>query len=444
MSDTSVQAAAPAPPAVAALGAITVPNVRRPRLVRWPLRALKALASLRLTVVLFALSLVLVFCGTLAQVDLGIWSVVGKYFRSYYVWIPFLIFFPRTWHVPGGFPFPGGWLIGGLLLVNLLAAHAVRFKVSWKRSGILLIHSGLIVMMLGEFVTGMFAVEGNMTIVQGESSSYTELADHSELAVVGTADPKVDDVVVVPDQMLKKGGTIQSDELPFDVEVNLWMANSGQPRAPRSGESNPATAGHGSQLITPERREASGADSNQKRDVVSAYVTFRRKDNGESLGTYLLSPWFTLMSEVPPQKVVLDGQTYEVALRFKRAYKPYTVHLIKFSHDVYPGTNTPKNFSSLVRVVDPSRGVDREVLIPMNQPLRYEGETFYQSSFLPDDEGTVLQVVRNPGWLMPYFSCALVTLGMLVHFGMNLSKFLGVDFSYKGINLTGLLRRRAD
>ena len=44
--------------------------------------------------------------------------------------------------------------------------------------------------------------------------------------------------------------------------------------------------------------------------------------------------------------------------------------------------------------------------------------------FLDGDRGTVLQVVRNPGWLMPYFSCALVSLGMLVHFGIHLVGFL--------------------
>ena len=130
----------PTPPAV--------PSAAPPRTARrgaGPLKqALLALASLRLTVVLFALSLVLVFCGTLAQRDAGIWTVVNQYFRSFFVWIPIQIFFPRTVHIPTavGFPYPGGWLIGALLLVNLLAAHLTRFKISWKRSGILLIHAG--------------------------------------------------------------------------------------------------------------------------------------------------------------------------------------------------------------------------------------------------------------------------------------------------------------
>src|ERR671931_470504 len=83
-----------------------------------------------------------------------------------------------------------------------------------------------------------------------------------------------------------------------------------------------------------------------------------------------------------------------------------------------------RNFSSRVHLSDPSGNVDRDVLIWMNHPLRYAGETFYQQSFLRGDMGTVIQVVRNPGWLIPYISCTMVGLGMLIHFGMALLAFL--------------------
>ncbi|MGA1225456.1 MAG: cytochrome c biogenesis protein ResB [Phycisphaerales bacterium] len=120
------------------------------------------------------------------------------------------------------------------------------------------------------------------------------------------------------------------------------------------------------------------------------------------------------------QEVDVGGKRYAIALRFERNYRPYTISLIDFRHDRFVGTQVARNFSSQVRLVDPTRGVDREVLISMNNPLRYEGETFYQASFAPDDSGTVLQVVRNPGWLLPYISCTVVTLGMLVHFGVRM------------------------
>src|SRR4051812_46733717 len=55
-------------------------------------KGLKALASLQLTVVLFAFSILLVFFGTVAQMDFGIWTVVDKYFWSWYVLVPFDLF----------------------------------------------------------------------------------------------------------------------------------------------------------------------------------------------------------------------------------------------------------------------------------------------------------------------------------------------------------------
>ena len=84
--------------------------------------------SLKLTVVLLVLSLVLVFVATLDQVNLGIWAVQEKYFRSFFV----------LWNVKG-IPvpvFPGGYLVGGFLLVNLISAHVYRFSLTWRKAGI--------------------------------------------------------------------------------------------------------------------------------------------------------------------------------------------------------------------------------------------------------------------------------------------------------------------
>lgn len=400
-----------------------VPDVRAKKPANPLYDVLTALASLRLTVVLFALSIFLVLAGTLAQVDNGIWTVVAKYFRSFFVWIPFQLFFPRPTpdgqhgvSVPGGFPFPGGWLLGSLLLVNLLAAHAVRFKMSWKRSGILVLHFGVIVMMVGELITGLYAVEGQMTIEGGKSSNYLELQQKVELAIVDSSDPQTDDVAVVPGSRLTRKGLIQDANLPFDLEVHRYFVNSALVQ--QVTPDNLATAGHGTKAIAVEKPEVSGADPEQKVDIPAAYVTFKKKDTGEALGTYLVTQWVT------PQELKVDGKTYNIEMRFKRVYKPYTVQLLKFTHELYPGTTTPKDFASDVRLVDPSQNEDLEARIWMNHPLRYEGETFYQQSFLPGDTGTILQVVRNPAWLLPYFSCAIVAFGMILHFGIKLVQFL--------------------
>jgi len=161
-------------------------------------------------------------------------------------------------------------------------------------------------------------------------------------------------------------------------------------------------------------------------DLPSAYVTL--SSGGQPIGTYLVSTDLdrgTRQPIVPPQTVEVGGKKWLVQLRFKREYKPYALTLKEFRFDRYTGTNTPKNFSSLVRLVDAENGVDREVKIWMNHPLRYRGATFYQSDWNKRTErGTVLQVVSNPAWTMPYLACIVGGLGLIVHFGMKLLEFL--------------------
>ena len=420
MSKASIQTSAP-PPAAAAVTDVAPAPARTARKKSTVYRALEAVASLKLTVVLFVLSVILVFCGTLAQIDYGIWAVVKMYFRSFFVWIPIQIFFPRTLHIPHviGLPFPGGWTIGALLLLNVVAAHLTRFKLSWKRSGILVLHAGLIVLMLGELCTGLFAIEGNMSIVTGASANYIEHTEHWELAVVDPTDAKSDDVVtVVPDGMLKKGGLIQHELLPFDVQVDRYMVNSFPPKPAKAGASNPATAGLGLKEMADPKDPGVGVDPDQKVDMPSAYVTLKKKGTDEALGAYLVSAY------LGPQEVEAGGRKLEVELRPKREYKPYTLQLLAFNHSVYPGTDIPKDFSSKVRLLDKEHGEDREIVIRMNEPLRYRGETFYQAGVMGSDQGTILQVVKNPGWLLPYIACAMVALGMVIHFGLSLIGFL--------------------
>ncbi|HCO26600.1 MAG TPA: hypothetical protein DIT97_27640, partial [Gimesia maris] len=103
------------------------------------LRVLSPLSSLRLTVVLFAMAIFIILAGTLAQVNKDIWVVIDEYFRTGIAKIEFKIFFPPSFfpnldqqNIPGFIYFPGGWLIGFLMGLNLFAAHLIRFKVQAK------------------------------------------------------------------------------------------------------------------------------------------------------------------------------------------------------------------------------------------------------------------------------------------------------------------------
>jgi hypothetical protein len=154
-----------------------------------------------------------------------------------------------------------------------------------------------------------------------------------------------------------------------------------------------------------------------KRDLPSAVVEILTTQG--SLGTWLVSEWIE-----KAQRLNINNRTYELALRPRRHYKPFSIQLLNFTHDIYKGTDIPKNFSSRVLLQRPSTGEKREVLIYMNNPLRYAGETYYQASFDRDDKGSILQVVHNPSWLTPYFSCVLVAAGLILQFMMHLVPFL--------------------
>jgi hypothetical protein len=399
----------------------------------------KIFSSLRLTVVLLAAGLVLVFVGTLAQVHEGLYDAQTRYFKSWFVWMPTIA--DRQWPIF----LPGGYLIGTLLLINLLSAHAKRFKFEKRRIGILCIHGGLILLLIGQLAADMFQVETQIRLVEGQSKNYSESGARVELAVIDKSNPDYDIVVAVPDHLVAKKGEIRHPDLPFTIRVNDYFQNSDPTVRPPMAASEPpqATRGIAERFRFVPREVTIEMD---KRNIPSAIIEVVTGQG--SLGTWAVSSWATeeallaylradwnkqagegmgdrLVSQLAaPQEFEVGGRKYQIALRPVRFYAPHRIQLVDFRHDKYRGTDIPKNFSSLIRLTNPKTGEDREVKIYMNNPLRYAGATYYQASFDKlDPRVTVLQVVRNPGWLTPYFACSLVALGLVVQFLSHLVGF---------------------
>ena len=375
---------------------------------------LKPIASLRLTVFCLGVGMVLIFAGTLEQVHLGIYAVQAKYFRS------LLVLWEIPWLAIGGIqfgyiPLPGGYTLGTVLMVNLIAAHVSRFKLTWKKLGIFLIHIGIILLLAGELLTGLFARETRMVLDEGERSSYSEAERVVEMAIVDAKDDGYDKVVVIPERVLAKEGVTQHPHLPFEVHIRKFMGNSElvlNSDTPDPGLS-PATTGLGVQMHAVEK-ERTG-----KPGEVDTTTVFAELRAGEKkLGTLLLSNGLRV-----EQSITFDGRVFKMSLRRQRDYKPFALKLVDFTHDRYAGTDIPKNFSSLVEIDHPAAGSKREVLIYMNNPLRYGGFTFYQASFDNDDTRSILRVVKNPVWIVPYVACALVALGLFTQFGFHLLRF---------------------
>jgi hypothetical protein len=371
-------------------------------------RFYKIFTSLKLTVVLLALGLVLVFWGTLAQVHLGLYKAQNDFFRSFFIYWP-----PAggDWRIP---VFPGGYFVGGLLLINLFFAHLRYYRPGKKKIGIIMIHLGVVLLLLGQFLTDVLSTESSMHIRQGGSKNYSEADRSYELAIADVTDAEVDKVVAISSHQLQKGGEITLPQLPFAVRAQTYFPNSSLTQTQEVGYAEvKSTAGVGAGIYW---REMPHETEMNRRDMASALIELSTPQG--KLGTYLVSAFLS-----HPQEFSLDGRRFQMELRLERFYKPFSLHLVEFRHDKYPGTDIPKNFSSRVRLQRASNGEDREVLIFMNNPLRYAGETFYQASFDQDNQGTILQVVHNPSWLTPYFACGLVAAGMIVQFLIHLVGF---------------------
>ncbi len=379
-----------------------------PRLVQETLLDLRDfVVSMKLTLVLLGFSMVLVFAATLDQVNLGIWAVQEKYFRSFLVSTQV-----GSVVVP---VFPGGYLVGGLLLINLVAAHFYRFALTWRKAGIQLVHFGLIILLVGELLTGLWQEDAHLRLNQGETKNYAESFREFEVVLSDVTDPAYDEVVAIPIDLIARKAPIQHPKLPFTVDPKSYYPNSTL-MSRRGGSTGVA---------------APGGNAGEQLTAVPQAVTYRPNEDNipaaiieltgpeGSLGKWLVS------AELPvPQEFSHAGRSWRIALRLKRAYLPVALTLLKFSHDRYAGTEIPKNFSSRLRLATPDGRDDREVLIYMNNPLRYGGRTFYQAGFQNNDRTTVLQVVRNPSWAVPYVACTLMTIGLTLQFCLHLFGFI--------------------
>ncbi len=526
-------------------------------------RVLQLLGSLKFTVGLFAVSLVLVLVGTLAQDEMNMLDVKNRYFLSWIAWLHFDDFFPQAFlrhdkPIPGVIPFPGGSLVGVLLMVNLIAAKWTRFRLQakggkvalgvgfliagtllagvvirlgqnseglqgtppmqyetlwalmlatltitgcglvmtaitnqsrsvkiasviatsviavfiiyalvsgfrigdpglrivWqltkglgaglvlmigclilfgKQGGNVLLHLGVGLLMLGQFMFGDRQQEQRMNLVEGQSSNTMVDFDRLELAFIKT-DESQQQIIAIPATRLARSAADNSviidDSLPVNVRVLEFYENASLQKP--EGE-NLATAGVGLEAQAKQLAKAGGTMG--RVDMAAAYVELLDKTSGDSLGRYLTSQILADQVVHRPNesnqdtldKVSIAGSEYEMGLRLHRLVKPYWVQLEDVRRVDYSGTGTARDFSSFVRIIDPETGEDRKERVWMNNPLRYRGETFYQSNYDLGSSGkemTGLQVVRNSGWLIPYVACSITALGMLVHFSGTLGRFL--------------------
>ncbi|MEM6602219.1 MAG: hypothetical protein AAF649_12605, partial [Verrucomicrobiota bacterium] len=183
-------------------------------------QTLTLLASLKLTIICLSVSMVLVLLNTLAQVNLGIYEAQNRYFATWFVWaeigdngfkLPFL---------------PGGYLAGGVLILNLLCAHWKRFSLKWNKLGLLQIHLGILVLLGGGFVTHWLSHEGQLIFDEGQTKHYYESFQQRELVISERLPRGQVRETVFPVELVTAGAKLQGNYLPFSLKITDFYKNS--------------------------------------------------------------------------------------------------------------------------------------------------------------------------------------------------------------------------
>ncbi len=109
----------------------------------------------------------------------------------------------------------------------------------------------------------------------------------------------------------------------------------------------------------------------------------------------------------------IDGVHIDMRVGAKLIELPFSIKLEDFELERYPGSMTPASYSSRVVLIDKEENLTMPYHIYMNHILDYKNYRFFQSSYDPDEKGTVLSVNHDPGTWPTYIGYILLAIGMI-------------------------------
>lgn len=132
------------------------------------------------------------------------------------------------------------------------------------------------------------------------------------------------------------------------------------------------------------------------------------------------------------KQVTIDGLNIILGFGPKVYETPFALKLDDFVMETYPGSTSPSAYESHVKIID--EGKQTPYKIYMNNVLNHKGYRFFQASFDPDRQGTVLSVNHDFwGTLITYIGYAFLFLGLFVTLFWKGTRFWNLNQSLKDI-----------
>lgn len=368
------------------------------------------LSSTKLSCVLLLLLGLLTWLGTLEQVNSGLFEVQRKYFESF-------VLVHHAGPIP--IPLPGAYLVMCVLFANLIVGGMLRLRKGRSTFGVLVVHVGIALMLVGGYVKLHHSQEGHVTLFEGQSAATFQSYQRWEIAILETqGNGEVREHLVPEERFLdaRDGRSVHlaSSELPFEIELSRFLVNAmPQLKGPMFDVSEPVIDGT---FLTeqPPEKEA-------ERNIAGAQIAIVERDGARH--DALL--WG---AAAKPFAFQAQGRNFGIELRHERYPMPFALRLERFLKEDHPRLDMPKSFASEVTVTEGS--TSRPVKISMNEPLRSEGLVLYQASWGPSGAApgqrlfSTLAVVRNPSDRWPLYGCIVIAVGLLMHFSRKLARVL--------------------
>ena len=366
------------------------------------------LSGFKLATVLLLFLLLLTWLATLEQIDQGLYPTLNKYFSWKSLW-----FVPELNGKTVPVILPGGYYVCALLLVNMILGGIVRIGKGPKKIGNLISHFGIVFMLLGGGVAHHFSERGNMAVGEGETSDVAEDYFEYVIEVAEVEDDEREVFHVIRGKHLTglEGGqtsVFEFDGIPFSLEVSGYLKNTIPASALEQAPAKNELVADGYYLFS------KSSEINAEANMAGAYARVIYEDGEKS------APFILAGASFHPFTVRDGDRLFTVDMRKRLWLMPFEVKLDVFTADFHPGTRRPAKFVSDIRRVE--NGQESEVTIQMNEPMRYEGFTFFQASYGPPGAGpgdrmySVFEVVKNPADKWPEYSLYVVAFGMLVTF----------------------------
>ncbi len=345
-------------------------------------------------VVFYALPwlLVLLTLGTLSQRYIGLYHSEKLFFGSFILWLGFV-------------PLPGAYATLCFLSAGLTAKLVLKSPMRRRTLGTVITHASVLMLLLGGLVSALTREEGYITIFPQEVVSF--VSDYHEREVTVIKDGK--EYQVIPYTALQEQDKLPLKDAPFTVNIKQKCYPC---TAEPLGEADLGAYGMAAAM---ELKDAQpGPDDALNRAGAMVEIVGVSK---EQAGRYII---FESLAEPPVIKA--GGSEYKLLMRAAKRSLPFSVQLIGFEQENHPGTVMAREYRSGIQIKDGE--LQWKETVSMNQPMRYRGYTIYQSSFVDDGEkkASVLAVVKNAGWVFPYISVTLLSIGLLLHLFMRKAK----------------------